>query len=229
MKLGFRELSFVQLLATLILVLLLIPFFLNRWFLAAAIQFLLLNGLIVSLAAAGNPPRVRWPIFTCFLAGVLFSFLSFQSRDPETNVIFWMAGLGTGMVVMAACIWGLLTHVLKNRRVTVDVISAAVLVYFFVAISFSYVYSAMVLMNPSSFHFPDWSDRSNPQSITLQMLYLSFVTIATLGFGEILPTTPQSQFLVAMEAILGQFYIALIISWLVGMFISHATHRKTQD
>src|SRR5262249_17894003 len=57
----------------------------------------------------------------------------------------------------------------------------------------------------------------------VQLIYFSFVTIATLGFGDISPRLPLAQMLVVLEAVLGQFYVAVVIAWLVSVY---APHRK---
>ena len=52
------------------------------------------------------------------------------------------------------------------------------------------------------------------------MLYFSLVTLATLGYGDILPSSPLTQMLAVVEAVIGQFFMAVLVAWLVGMFIA---------
>ena len=47
-------------------------------------------------------------------------------------------------------------------------------------------------------------------------IYFSFVTLTTLGFGDLLPVSPLARFLVYMEAVPGVFYMAIVVSSLVG-------------
>jgi voltage-gated potassium channel len=62
----------------------------------------------------------------------------------------------------------------------------------------------------------------NSQWFTLfpDFIYFSFVTITTLGFGDISPTLPVARFLVYLEAIIGQFYLAILVASLVGSRLS---------
>ncbi len=46
--------------------------------------------------------------------------------------------------------------------------------------------------------------------------YFSFVTVATLGYGDIVPRHPVAQVLVSIETVLGQLYVAVVVAWLVG-------------
>lgn len=48
------------------------------------------------------------------------------------------------------------------------------------------------------------------------MVYFS---LATLGYGDILPSSPFTQMLAVLEAVIGQFFMAVLVAWLVGMFI----------
>ncbi len=53
-------------------------------------------------------------------------------------------------------------------------------------------------------------------------IYFSFVTLTTLGFGDLLPVSPIARFLVYMEAVVGVFYMAIVVSSLVGAKMSEA-------
>jgi len=56
-------------------------------------------------------------------------------------------------------------------------------------------------------------------------VYFSFVSLTTLGFGDISPSSPLTQFLVYMEAIVGQFYLAVLVATLVGSHLSAIKRR----
>jgi voltage-gated potassium channel len=56
--------------------------------------------------------------------------------------------------------------------------------------------------------------------------YFSFVTLTTLGFGDIIPTTPVAQSLVILEAITGQIYLIIQVSWLVSLYIAHTREQR---
>lgn len=59
-----------------------------------------------------------------------------------------------------------------------------------------------------------------------ELAYFSFVTLTTLGYGDISPVTPFARALVNLEAIFGQFYIAILVAALVGIHISSRTASK---
>jgi voltage-gated potassium channel Kch len=50
--------------------------------------------------------------------------------------------------------------------------------------------------------------------------YFSFVTITTLGYGDITPVTDKASALALIEAFVGQIYLVVLVAWLVGMYVS---------
>lgn len=75
-------------------------------------------------------------------------------------------------------------------------------------------------------HFNGWAVFSGnitdqPHGIFPEMLYFSFVTLASLGYGDIAPASNLIRTLAYLEAITGQFYLAVMVASLVGAFTSH--------
>lgn len=60
-------------------------------------------------------------------------------------------------------------------------------------------------------------------------IYFSFVTLTTLGYGEITPTLPITRFLVYSEAIIGQFYMAILVASLVGTHLSENQNKQVSE
>jgi voltage-gated potassium channel Kch len=54
-------------------------------------------------------------------------------------------------------------------------------------------------------------------------VYFSFVTLSTLGYGDIVPATRGAQALASMEALIGQFYLTVLVARLVGIHISYTS------
>ena len=55
----------------------------------------------------------------------------------------------------------------------------------------------------------------------MQLRYFSFVTLATVGYGDIVPDTPMARTLALLEAMVGQFYLVALVGRLVGLHIVH--------
>ena len=80
----------------------------------------------------------------------------------------------------------------------------------------AFLYMILELGAPGSFAFPGQGFRGE----MMRYEYLSFVTITTLGYGDITPLTDQASALVLIEAVVGQIYMVVLVAWLVGMHVS---------
>jgi hypothetical protein len=108
-----------------------------------------------------------------------------------------------------------------------DAIFGAVCGYLLLGIIWTLLYSAVETAYPGSFRFP----ASEPvASIAVRpgrnvLSYYSFITLATVGYGDVTPATPLAQTLAWMEAIAGQFYLAILVAGLVGFTVTQAMRR----
>lgn len=113
----------------------------------------------------------------------------------------------------------ILIFVFTTRQVTRHVIFGAISVYLLIGITWSIVYTVMESLAPGSFSQTPDPKASQPAFF----VYFSFVTITTLGYGDITPLTPKAQSLVIAEALVGQIYMTVLIAWLVGLYVSQKT------
>jgi hypothetical protein len=98
----------------------------------------------------------------------------------------------------------------RQRTVTVNTVLGAITIYVLIGLFFAFVYRAMLMFNATSFTSPN-----GPLS-PAAMQYFSFVTITTLGFGDITPLTDIARTTVAMEALIGQVYLVTVVALVVG-------------
>jgi voltage-gated potassium channel len=101
-------------------------------------------------------------------------------------------------------------------------------IYLLLGLSWALLYAFLNRIAPGSF--------SGMQHTALELqvwefVYTSFVTLTTLGYGDISPMTPIARSLAYMEAIVGQFYLAVLVASLVGTYIADRqdakAHRST--
>ena len=62
-----------------------------------------------------------------------------------------------------------------------------------------------------------------------EMVYYSFVTLTTLGYGDIVPVSPSARALATLEALTGQLYLTVLVARLVGLHITHASRRRSAE
>jgi len=130
----------------------------------------------------------------------------------ENLVFIWIFGaLFFGYA--AVNIWG---SVFNAEAVKKETIFAAVVAYLLIAVMWAFLFLILEMLVPGSFAIhssQDWSDLRRFQ-------YLSFVTITTLGYGDITPLTEKASALTMLEAVIGQIYMVVVVAWLVGMHVS---------
>jgi len=102
------------------------------------------------------------------------------------------------------------------ERVGREVIYVAVIIYLLISIVWCYFYVTLESFVPGSFDLPL---DTGPTDKFIWLMYFSFVTITTLGYGDITPLNAKASALASMEALIGQIYLVVIVAWLVGMHV----------
>jgi hypothetical protein len=115
----------------------------------------------------------------------------------------------------------ILKFIFNEDEIKGDLIAGAAAVYLLLAIAWAYAYRAIGVIQPGSFAIAD------AQNITQSLsLYFSFVTITTLGYGDIFPVTTAAKSCAILEAVVGQLYLVITIAWLVGVHVSQIMVKK---
>ena len=111
-------------------------------------------------------------------------------------------------------------HLINQKIVTIDLIWGAVCGYFLIGFMWGDIYYLLETVNPGSFRL---GEHNVPDMDSF--IYFSFVTLATLGYGDIVPLTEQAQSFTIIEAVMGQMYLAVNIAALVAIRISQSKSR----
>ncbi len=148
-------------------------------------------------------------------------------------VSHWLGGWPGRLVLIGAyllavaflgfSLFGILRTVLA-RDPSGDAILGAVCGYLLLGIIWTFLYSAVDMAFPGSFNMPSRGDaeivNASPDPGVLG--YYSFITLATVGYGDVTPATPLARTLAWMEAVAGQFYLAVLVAGLVGFRVTQA-------
>ena len=109
-------------------------------------------------------------------------------------------------------------YIFRERRVTSNVVAASLCVYILIGFLWAFFYLVLHEFEPrASFREDDLSRRD--------LVYFSFVTLTTLGYGDITPLSPYSKVAAMVEAIVGQIYLIVIVARLVAMSIMHEAQQ----
>ena len=133
----------------------------------------------------------------------------------QNNLVFAIGRI-SGILFFIMVITNILTLIFKSEDVTIEVIYAAILVYLLMALMWSFVYGLLELIHSASFNVA----MSLEQGSQMWSIYYSFVTITTLGYGDITPATELASSFSILEAVVGQLYLVVVVARLVGMHVS---------
>ena len=164
---------------------------------------------------------VGLPAFVLFWTSEIPGIERIMSRD-------WFDGGRYFLMATFLSIIGLLIlwYVMRSARITVNTLCGAISVYLLMGLIGGMLYAGLDHVDYHSFQFAnilkrdasgqpiDWYQRSG------LLLYYSFVTQTTVGYGDIAPITASARTLSAIQAVLGQMYLAVLIARLVGLHIA---------
>jgi hypothetical protein len=110
----------------------------------------------------------------------------------------------------------ILSFIMKAKEVTADTVYAALCVYLLLGLIWAMLYRSMEQVSPGSIQF------SLDEPLARQCIYYSYVTLTTLGYGDVTPLSATARSLSFVEALMGQLYLAVLVARLVGLHIAHS-------
>ncbi len=168
----------------------------------------------------------------------LFSFLGFLGLLAIVGHLISMMWRGSpiarsmlsisSILFMVAAIHRVSKRVLGSKVVTGDTIRGAIIIYLFIGSLFSSIYILIEVVSPGSFLITNSAGHpsiSSSSEISRLFGYFSFVTLTTLGYGDIIPIKDFSRTMAWIEAFIGQIYLAVIIARLVGIYIAQESKK----
>jgi voltage-gated potassium channel len=223
-----KELRFLQLTLYTIFFLIISPVLSHSWPLSILTELFLLNALLVSLSAGGRQVRLKWSLWCLWGAGLVCFLLGDFGVIPALTSLFQVLDIIFNSLLLLVCIFVILALIFQSQRVTIDTIFAALMNYMLIAFIYAQFYQFLLILDPRSFKLPASLFPDAFRIFHIDLLYFSMVTITTVGFGDIVAQTGVARMAAAVEAMIGPFYIAILVAWLVGMFISQSISASQQ-
>lgn len=122
-----------------------------------------------------------------------------------------------GFLFLGLTAFILLKSIFVEYQAKPDALLGAACVYLLLGFMWALGYSALMYIENAPFYFPEFDLGSDNPPHLSTFLYFSFVTMSTLGYGDIIPTTALSRTLAWMQSVTGQFYLAVLVAYLVNM------------
>jgi Ion channel len=186
---------------------------LNRFVAARIFLDVFLTAIAISMVHTISHKKGH-VIVGVFLAIVMLASLWLQYFYPNKGTL--AIGMLAGALFIGVVIASILIFIFRSEGVNREIIYAAILLYLLAALLWAFVYTFLELVDPASFNI----DLNQSQGYLLVFQYFSFVTITTLGYGDITPVTEVAKAITVLEAVVGQLYLVVAVAWMVGMYVS---------
>jgi hypothetical protein len=177
------------------------------------LMFVLFSGIL----AAGGTKRTLLLALILATPAVAGKWINHYRPDLLPLIVFHVAIL----VFFVFMVAHLLRFIFRSPRVNGEVFCAAVSAYLMLGLSWTFAYLIVARLIPDSFAF-SVGPAANRQLDPVTAFYFSFVTLCTVGFGDVTPVSSLARMLTVMEAITGTLYMALLIARLVALYSSAA-------
>jgi len=217
----------------------------NNWFYKEKFTFLLVTLVFYSMVAPFFIDFLEVKFFTNFFFFIILMSAVFavSSKKAHFILVLTIAGLRIGLlfctqfvsseyllimdivlqIIFNACLIFIIGgYFYKYDSVSRNTISAALICYILLVLLWSDLYFLVELKFPNSFTIAHEAIKASPPILT----YFSFVTITTLGYGDISPVSIQARNLAVLEAFIGQMYVAVLIARLVAIHTAQVSAKK---
>jgi hypothetical protein len=217
----------------------------NNWFYKEKFTFLLIILVFYSMAGPFFIDFFQVKFFAeiFFLIILLSAVFAVSSKKEHFILLLIISGLRIGLfcytlfvssenllilnivlqIIFHACLIFIIGgYFYKGDSVSRNTISAALICYILLVLMWSDLYFLVELKFPNSFTIAHEAIKASPSILS----YFSFVTITTLGYGDISPVSVPARHLAVCEAFIGQMYVAILIARLIAIHTTQVSEKK---
>ena len=211
--LGLGRFSMVQLLIALALLFFSVPFVEEIKGGDLIVSGLLSLVLISAVLAVANHHRTLIIALLLIIPALVGRWVNHFQPHLIHPAIFLVAGI----VLVAFVVVNLLRFVLRASSVDVEVLCASISAYLMLGLIWTMAYWLVEQLTPGAFAFNTTTGTKETMQ-GFNAFYFSFITLSTVGYGDITPVSKVARMLAAMEAMTGLLYVAVLIARLVGLY-----------
>jgi hypothetical protein len=214
-RLRFRRFSTVQLLVALVVLLISAPFVeeLKGGHLILSVLFSLV--LLAAVFAVSDRKRTLAIALVLAVPAIAARWVNHFRPDLIHPAVFLVCAL----LLLAFVIGHLLHFILRARVVTMEVLCASIAAYLMLGLMWTVAYWLVDQVTPGgAFSFN--TERGAQSMNGFTGFYFSFITLSTVGYGDITPVSRAARWLAATEAMTGLLYVAVLIARLVSLYSS---------
>jgi hypothetical protein len=175
-----------------------------------AIAVILVIGVLLM---SGSMPAV-----VAMMAAIALSVLAAALPDKDDSKLIVLLNAVSWLTLGFALLWVVASRVFAPGEITYHRVIGAILLYLIIGLVFVSLFAAVGLMAPKAFSGIQVSD--NP-ALASELIYFSFVTLTSIGYGDMYPVHPIARSLCNIEGILGQLYPATLLARLVTLELEY--------
>lgn len=195
-------------------------FFPHNFFEYRLLPLLYLLSIVAGVLMISKNKKLMWFFVILFVIAAFVFGSDMISRTQNTENI--LIRLLVYFIFHIIVTWNIIKQVWQAKRVTKNVIMGLMSGYISLGFLAFFLFMSIELTNPGAFTgvLVDSTD------ITLQsdgILYYSYITLLTIGYGEIVPTIPIAQKAAILVGLAGQFYMVIITAVVVEKYIIHSS------
>ena len=184
------------------------------------------------LAALVETVRARHNAIWAAILGLPAIILRFVSAFTEDSPNKNSAILVLTAVFIGFLIWNLLHDLNTGGRSTSEMVFGALVAYILIGMLFALMFTHLEYRDPGSFSASNQAVgevATSEAKMLPNFVYFSFVTMTTLGYGDITPLTERARTLAWLEALIGQLYLAVMVAGFVAKHISQRIQKPPGD
>ena len=212
-RLGIRRFSAVELLIALALLFFCVPFVEEVRGGDIIVSILLSLVLISAVLAVSNRRRTLVVAVLLAIPTVGSRWINHFRPHMLPPAIFLVGGL----LLIAFVVVHLMRFVLGAPSVNLEVLCASVSAYLMLGLLWTLAYWLVAAISPTAFAF-NTATGTKESMHGFNAFYFSFVTLSTVGYGDITPVSKVARMLAALEAMTGLLYVAVLIARLVALY-----------
>ena len=191
--------------------LLLLLFLAQPWSPSTRVVSVLYGAIFASALFAVAPSR---RLLTVGLI-LMIPAIAYNVFFPEADVPIQVVGTLTSLAFIVLVISIFLVRIFRHSEVSSATVSGSICVFLFMGIAWAIAYRLTLVLDPTAF---SGLTNSSIAEQSTDLFYFSFVTLTTLGYGDISPVAPSARSLAMVEAIAGQLYLVVLVARFVGLY-----------